>query len=392
MKKLFLFSIFCWAAMLTACGITLSGKVTNEKGQAQQYVSVYLKNQPICGTITDAAGNYTLEVESAKPDTLLFSLVGYEQKKVALTSFTKNQQINVKLVPQPVMLHVVTAEPPVQTQKKYSRKEKKAILEKVYAQLKVDFPNKPITYKVVSDMTTGTGKEVLLLEEAIGTITEYPNRLGRGRDSVYMKVDKFKRYVEPTLKESLQQVELSSFSKKEQKSMGSVGSSEDVNLHREMWMLDMERLFTRYYEDVKDWKITQKNRNCYLLTFTDTRNLMGVIKLKQTLVLEVRRDNYRILNLSERLKIDVTIPFGYKFSEGDLQVLNSLTLGNTSFEKYRLKRLSATTTRNAIFNRTSSRSVVREKSFVATGHIEDNKGNRVSFNNRSKIDVLNYSY
>ena len=193
------------------------------------------------------------------------------------------------------------------------------------------------------------------------------------------------------MKESLKQVEISAFSKKEQKGFASFGN-EETNLHKEMWTLDLEQLFFRYYEDVKHWKITQKNKNCYLLTYNNTRNLMGVIKLTQTLVLEVRRDNYRILNLSERLKINVNIPFGYKLSEGDLQVLNSLTLGNTSFEKYRLKRLSATTTRNAIFNRTSSRSVVREKSFVATGYIEDNKGNRVSFNNRSKIDVLNYSY
>jgi len=391
MKKLFLFTLFCSLALLSSYGITLSGKVTNEKGQPLQYVSVYLKNQPTYGTITDVSGNYSLEVEISNRDILLFSLVGYEQKQIEINSFAKNRQIDVKMTPQPVMLHTIAVEPPTQNQKKFSKKEKQTILESVYSQLKVDFPNKPITYSVVSDMTTGTGKEVLLMEEAIGTITEYPNRLGRGRDSVYMKVEKFKRYVEPTLKESLKQVEISSFSKKEQKGFASFGN-EETNLHKEMWTLDLEQLFFRYYEDVKHWKITQKNKNCYLLTYNNTRNLMGVIKLTQTLVLEVRRDNYRILNLSERLKINVNIPFGYKLSEGDLQVLNSLTLGNTSFEKYRLKRLSATTTRNAIFNRTSSRSVVREKSFIATGYIEDNKGNRVSFNNRSKIDVLNYSY
>lgn len=391
MKKKFLFTLFCCLALFSSYGITLSGKVTNEKGQPLQYVSVYLKNQPTYGTITDLSGNYSLEVESTKRDILLFSLVGYEQKQIEINSFVKNQQIDVKMTPQPVMLHAIAVEPPTQNQKKFSKKEKRTILEKVYAQLKVDFPNKPITYNVVSDMTTGTGKEVLLMEEAIGTITEYPNLLGKGRDSVYMNVEKFKRYVEPTLKASLKQVELSSFSKKEQKSFATFGN-EETNLHKEMWTLDLEQLLFRYYKDVKHWQITQKNKNCYLLTYNNTRNYMGVIKLAQTLILEVRRDNYRILNLSERLKIDVNIPFGYKLSEGDLQVLNSLTLGNRSFEKYRLKRLSATTTRNAIFTKTSSRSVVREKSFVATGYIEDNKGNRVSFNNRSKIDVLNYSY
>ena len=94
MKKLFLFTLFCSLALLSSYGITLSGKVTNEKGQPLQYVSVYLKNQPTYGTITDVSGNYSLEVEISNRDILLFSLVGYEQKQIEINSFAKNRQID----------------------------------------------------------------------------------------------------------------------------------------------------------------------------------------------------------------------------------------------------------------------------------------------------------
>lgn len=40
MKKFFLFTLFCVLALLSSYGITLSGKVTNEKGQPLQYVGI----------------------------------------------------------------------------------------------------------------------------------------------------------------------------------------------------------------------------------------------------------------------------------------------------------------------------------------------------------------
>lgn len=394
MKKnlfLVLIAVLCviqtWAA-------TFSGKVTNEKGSALSYVSVYLKGQPEVGTITDENGIYSLEVNFAHSDELIFSLIGYQQQQIKVASGTQNRTIDVKLKEQPIMLHGVTIAPPLEKSKKWKKKEKQALLERIYAQMKIDFPNKPITYRVVSDMTTRNEYDILHFEEIVASIKELPNYHKNGIDSVAMKVESVKNFVEPKFENSLSKVDLNAFSKKEKKMIKGVPSTETEDLtsvHKMLWTLDVERLLTRCYQETSRWEIVEKG-NRYLLTYKRSRNAVGVVKLTQTLVLEVRRDNCRLLNLSEKLKIDVNIPFGYKFSEGDLQILNSLTLGRTSFEKYKLKRMSATTTRNAIFARESTRNVVKEKSFEATGFIEDNKDNRVVFNNKSKINVLKSTY
>lgn len=65
---------------------TVKGKVTNEKGEPLSGASVTAKGIA-AGTSTDAAGNYTLQVNNAQA-TLVFSNVGYADKEIAIAGQT----------------------------------------------------------------------------------------------------------------------------------------------------------------------------------------------------------------------------------------------------------------------------------------------------------------
>src|SRR5882757_3163793 len=72
--------------------ITVSGKVTDSRGNPLAGATIYLKGNKTKGTKTDAAGNYTITV----PDNsiLVISYVGYEEIEVAVGGRTS---VNVNL-------------------------------------------------------------------------------------------------------------------------------------------------------------------------------------------------------------------------------------------------------------------------------------------------------
>ncbi|MEO1054520.1 MAG: carboxypeptidase-like regulatory domain-containing protein, partial [Bacteroidota bacterium] len=64
---------------------TVTGKVTDTKGESLPGVSVFIKNTTD-GTITDIDGNFSLQVESGK--VLVFQMVGMETVEIAVTNQT----------------------------------------------------------------------------------------------------------------------------------------------------------------------------------------------------------------------------------------------------------------------------------------------------------------
>ncbi|QGY45003.1 TonB family protein [Maribellus comscasis] len=72
---------------------TMSGRVTDEKGNAIRGAAVLLKGKTV-GTLSDTDGNYQLKTNS-KNETLIFSMVGYQTKEV---SFEGNTDMEVQLL------------------------------------------------------------------------------------------------------------------------------------------------------------------------------------------------------------------------------------------------------------------------------------------------------
>ncbi len=74
----------------------INGVVKDKKGVPVFAANVFLKSKPEKGTTTDFDGNFKVETETLI-DTLIISFIGYETKKISLSSVDIDKKIIVLL-------------------------------------------------------------------------------------------------------------------------------------------------------------------------------------------------------------------------------------------------------------------------------------------------------
>ena len=95
LKELFLIFFFALVSMVTyAQSQTVTGKVVDSEGYEVIGGSVTIKGAAGVGTVTDIDGNYTLKVNDASKDVLVFSYVGMTTKEVKVNG---QKVVNVTL-------------------------------------------------------------------------------------------------------------------------------------------------------------------------------------------------------------------------------------------------------------------------------------------------------
>lgn len=391
-NRVFFLLALLFFVQLSAFAVNIEGRVVSDKGKALPYVSLYLKKAPEVGTITDVNGRFSLSVPTTH-DSLIVALVGYETVIVNLNKVNSDKTLKITMKEQPIILNEVVVAVQKNKNKKKSKKEERAeiqaVLQKVYNRILVDFPTQNVKYSVVSDLTATSDNQVLLFDEWIGDIVEIRDYRGP-HDSIQMKMDLCKRYMNNTVKSSLNQYNPNDYKKRERRLVDKVDveSLKKIQVHQLAWELDVQQLFYRYLSDKKHWSMAEKDGNTIVLTLTLTNKLPGIYKLVRKLVYAVDKYSYSIKTISERVSAEVNIPFGYKMTPAELAILNAFVLDHEDFEKYRLKGFQGTTCRNNIFERQGNQLVVSEKNFTASGFIVDNKDNQVKFSSKIKTRVL----
>lgn len=389
--RLFFLSLLLFLMTMPVFAVNIEGTVVDKHGKGLSYVSLYLKHYPEIGTITDINGRFKLEVPTTR-DSLIVTLVGYETIVVDLFRINAGKSLRITMKDQPVMLNEVVVH--VQkSNKKKSKKEERAelqvFLQKVYDRVLKDFPNVNVRHKVVSDLTATSDGHVVLFDEWIGDIVEIRN-YKNWDDSIQMKMDVNKRYLNQKFKGSIENYNPNDYRKSERKHIDKVdvNSMKKLQPHKIAWELDMQKLFYRYKSDVKHWTMVDKDEQTVVLTLTLTKKLPGIFKLIRKIVCAVDKNTYSVKTLSERVNVEVNIPFGYKLSSAELEILNAFVLDKEDFEKYRLKGFKGTTCRNNIFQRQDNQQVVMEKNFTADGYVVDNEDNMIKFGTKVKTKVL----
>jgi len=392
MKKSFLLFLLLCMAQWSLMATKIEGRVVDSKGTGLSYVSLYLKHYPEVGTITDINGRFSLEVPSMR-DSLIVTLVGYETVFINLSKINADKSLRITMKDQPVILHEVVVHVQKDSKKKKSKREERAemlaFLQKVYDQVLKDFPQTNVNHKVVSDLTATSDGKVVMFDEWIGEILEIRNYKAWD-DSIQMKMDLNKRYINQSFKGTLESYNPNDYSKRERKhvEMMDVKSLKRIQPHKIAWALDVQKMIYRYKSDAKHWTKVDKDNHTVVLTLTLTNKLPGIYKLVRKLVIAIDRDTYSIMTISERINGEVNIPFGYKLTSAELAILNAFVLDQDGFEKYRLKGFKGTMCRNTIFRRQDGQLVTSEKNFTADGYIVDNKDNKIVFGTKVKTKVL----
>lgn len=95
-KKAIIMMMFALVAMTGQAQITLKGSIINERGEKIEYVSVGLEEDSI-GTISDANGNFTIEIPANRKNDLVFTHVSFQKAIVPYETYANGQQLTVTM-------------------------------------------------------------------------------------------------------------------------------------------------------------------------------------------------------------------------------------------------------------------------------------------------------
>ena len=89
-KKTIIIALLAFVAMAGQAQITLKGSIINERGEKVEYVSVALEKDSI-GTLSDADGNFTIEIPANRRNNLVFTHVSFQKAIVPYSTYANGE-------------------------------------------------------------------------------------------------------------------------------------------------------------------------------------------------------------------------------------------------------------------------------------------------------------
>lgn len=360
---------------------TVNGKVYDENGELMPYVNIYVKQQPQNGTITDLKGVFSID-EFSKGQTLVVSFIGYRTMDIKLKK-EPDDTLKIKMVEQPILLQ----EASVGKEKKQShRKQMKQMIEDVRRQMRRDFPDSiGVRYNVNSDYGVYNEDEVIAIEDLGGDIVEIPGVAKDKKDLIQLKVNWITRYRDAHTQENY--LRLDSTLKKDTNAKLVHYADSSRWVHKFLWGSGVKQGFEQFADSPNKWEVEERD-SVTVFTYTESRNYIGIVKGKLVLTYYLDPITYSVRNVSQEFVTDVNIPFGYKLTKEQIQMLNTIVIG-VQFDKYWVKRAHVDIKRNIIYANYSSGNIgVKEKNIITNIHIEDRKRKKpIDFKQTGSIKV-----
>lgn len=339
------------------------GRVVDADGQPVPYATVYLENDPIVGTATNNDGFFRLATDAKPSEKLIISFIGYEKQAIRLSEFalrSDGSAPSVLLKEQPVALEetVVTARA---SKQKNKRKQMAQLLYKVYNRMQYDFPDSPTKYRIVSDVRMNSEQVPWGMEQMIATVVNIPEGRKDGRDSVQFAGEYCKRFFQQTIRTKADSVLAGSRLNKDIRKMANEVDS-GVVVHYGLWAIgDIRYDFEHTMDDLRHWSVSNESETETVLTHVESKNYLGIFKYEYKRHYIVDSGTFRVRRFSEELTTALNVPFGYKFKQADLELLNLLNMGESDIEKFRLKKANATITLNTIYQLKNGKLYPQEK-------------------------------
>ena len=367
MKRIILLNIY-FLIIFSATAETLVGRVF-DGNEPMSYVSIYLKENPEIGTVSDMDGVFTLP-DMQKNTTVVLSFVGYKTMELKLKKIPTDT-LEITMVEQPIMLTETLI--PSKTKKLSKRKQMKQILADVKKQMLKDFPTETRKYKIVSDYDLYEKGRIIAREEIIGTVAEIPNAGRKDTDSIQMVIDMCKRFRDRNVQYKLDSISGKLKDDKNQRLVNLTDSSKFI--HRVLWGSDIKWLFLELDGKVSKWTMEEQD-STFLLTYRDKKNYFGIVKYELVLNYILDIYSYRVKSLSQSLKVNANIPFGYKLDSDQLAIINVVNLAGEEHKKYRAKYIDADIKRNIIYRKEYDQVIPSEKNVITKIEMAERKHNK----------------
>lgn len=371
MKRIVLLNIY-FLIIFSVCAETLVGRVS-DGSEPMSYVSVYLKENPEVGTISDMDGIFTIP-DIQKNSTVVLSFVGYKTMELKFNKIPTDT-LDIAMVEQPILL--TEALIPSKTKKLSKRKQMKQLLSDVRNQMLKDFPQETRKYKIVSDYDFYEKGRIVSREEVIGTVAEIPNAGRKNTDSIQMVIDMCKRFRDRNVQFKLDSIRAGKLKEDKNQRLANLPDSSKF-IHRVLWGSDIKWLFLELDGKISKWSMEEQD-STFLLTFREKKNYFGVVKYELVLNYILDIYSYRVKSLSQSLKINANIPFGYKLDSDQLAIINVVNLAGEEHKKYRAKYIDADIKRNIIYREEYNQVIPSEKNVVTKVEMAERKHKKPIF-------------
>ena len=371
MKRIVLLNIY-FLIIFSVCAETLVGRVS-DGNEPMSYVSVYLKENPEVGTISDMDGIFTIP-DIQKNSTVVLSFVGYKTMELKFNKIPTDT-LDIAMVEQPILL--TEALIPSKTKKLSKRKQMKQLLSDVRNQMLKDFPQETRKYKIVSDYDFYEKGRIVSREEIIGTVAEIPNAGRKNTDSIQMVIDMCKRFRDRNVQFKLDSIRAGKLKEDKNQRLANLPDSSKF-IHRVLWGSDIKWLFLELDGKISKWSMEEQD-STFLLTFREKKNYFGVVKYELVLNYILDIYSYRVKSLSQSLKINANIPFGYKLDSDQLAIINVVNLAGEEHKKYRAKYIDADIKRNIIYREEYNQVIPSEKNVVTKVEMAERKHKKPIF-------------
>ena len=382
MRKTFLICLSLFFFIATNA-VTIEGIVLNGQ-QPLPYASIYIRNNPENGTISNLEGKFSLNIDE-KADALIVSFIGFETALISKENLTANDILIIRLKEQPIMIeeHIVS----LKVSKKQQRTNTKNMLFLVKEQMEKDFPSIPRKYHIISDIITySETNQIITFDEIIGAITEFPPAKKDKKEQIQILPNIWKRYIDNSVEEKIKDLNDNVLNKREKAFLEKNDTT--TNIHKILWGNSPKQMLYDLAKSPNKWNISRENNDISVLTHTHSKNFFGIIKLILTTNFIVDAHTYSVQKISQNAVINIKIPFGYKLSKDELAVLNVINLGGKDFEKFKVKNATINMKRNMIYRKEGTDSVLEEKNFISNTDIEDSNGNKFRIKNTATIKIL----
>ena len=365
---------------------TFAGRVVDQQGAPIPYATVYPEIAPEWGTATNNDGYFSFEANLPPDSRVVFSYIGY-QKKVVLAQDIAGE---IVLIEQPIALQetVVAAKKSKQRNK---RKQMATLLHAVYVQLEKEFPHDNSRYTIVSDVRMSSDNSPWGMEQMIANIVVLPEQAKEGRDSVQFQGRYCKRFFDARKRaqadsilagQALERMEQKSAPKGAPANMlrrAANAVDSGVVVHSALFAIgNMRYDFEQAMTDTKHWTVSNESEGETVLTHTETvSKYLGCFKMTFQRHYIVDSHTYAVRRFSEHAEVKVTIPFGIKLNQDQLQMLNLVNMSEQQIEKFRLKRLRGAVDLNTIYQRQDGHVYTQEKNMICNAFIVGSKNTEI---------------
>jgi len=372
--------------------ILLKGKVLDSKSKPIPYVSICFKNHPETGSVSDENGLFRIETEREfQSDTLLLSMLGYETLSVPAGDLHHRGVTTIRMKE-----YYYTIDEAVIKSSKNARKQKKiqisTYLQRVYDRLiSVDEPRDGEKFSIASDIVVLRDSALITADHLTGKLWKLNEAKTDGRDSVAVEIGTYSNYLDSSVRAGIDGFDMSLLKKREKKALEKNPVKEwDKSLpHKGVWIVnDVRTVMEQTYEDTWHWVITDPGEGTAILTYYRKKGFVGIITAVMKTALTVDTGTYAVKSMVSDITVNLNLPFGYKLSPAELEILNMVNFTEDDVDKFKIKKAYVHLTGISHNRASGDRMLPSEKSMKNSVKISDRKDNDISLENICTMRVI----